>query len=85
MSLLPPIVRRSEPTDDVQPAPRPKLDAPRHQTPAKPVLPLQLDYEKPVEYRVKSTLGPPGPTAKAFWKLCYLAGRMLRPFVPPQR
>jgi hypothetical protein len=50
-------------TDPSPPAPR-------------PVLPV-LSYEKPLVYRYRSDLPPPGPGAKVFWKGCFLAGKLL--------
>ena len=47
-------------------------DAPRPPAPV-PV----LTYEKPVEYRYRSDLPPPGKVAKAFWKGCFYAGKLL--------
>ena len=41
-----------------------------------PVLPV-LSYEKPLVYRYKSDLPPPGFVAKGFWKGCFLAGKLL--------
>jgi hypothetical protein len=46
------------------------------------VLPLNpptvvLHYEKPVVYRCKSDLPPPGLAVKAFWLECYWSGRLL--------
>ena len=39
----------------------------------RPVLPV-LAYEKPLVYRYKSDLPPPGLRAKVFWKGCFVAG-----------
>jgi hypothetical protein len=36
-----------------------------------------LTYESPRPDLWKSDLPPPGRAAKAFWRLCYLAGRAL--------
>ena len=41
-----------------------------------PVLPV-LSYEKPLVYRYRSDLPPPGLAAKAFWKACFVAGKLL--------
>ena len=49
-----------QPNANAAPAPRPVL----------PVLP----YEKPLVYRYKSELPPPGLVAKGFWVCCYFAG-----------
>jgi len=43
--------------------------------------PVQLEYEPPAEYRIKSDLPPPGWSDFLFWKFCYRLGRLLRIFV----
>ncbi len=51
-------------------------DAGSEVTPSPAPQPLVLHYEKPEEFR-PSTLGPPGPIARAFWRLCFGAGRLV--------
>ena len=59
----------SEPNID-QPHDGAAAPAPR---PAPPV----LAYEKPLVYRYKSNLPPPGMGTRVFWKCCFFAGRLL--------
>lgn len=44
-----------------------------------------LSYEKPLVYRYKSNLPPPGMAARAFWKCCYWAGKALGVVYRPRR
>ena len=36
-----------------------------------------LSYEKPLVYRYRSDLPPPGVVAKVFWKGCFVAGKLV--------
>ena len=42
----------------------------------RPALPV-LSYEKPLVYRYRSDLPPPGVAVKMFWKGCFLAGKLV--------
>ena len=48
-----------------------------------------LSYEKPLIYRYKSDLPPPGMWVKILWRCCYGAGKVVglvyRPRPPHQR